>query len=255
MYYTQQESWHKKRCSSLHMDHLGPMDATCKQYKHILAMVDGFSKFLWLFPTKSTGAEEVVRNLNIWSQTFGSPVRIISDKGPAFTSQLFQDWCNENVVDHILTTTGVPRGNGQIERVNRSILSVIAKLSAEDTTKWYKFEGEVQKALNSSVHSSTKSTPFEVTFGIRMKTNICSRVNDMLQEEIIENYNINRQQLRDAVKQQIIEAQKKYKFNFDKHRKQSSLYGVSDLVAIKRTQFVAGRKSASEYLGPYKVDK
>lgn len=50
--------------NTLHVDHLGPMDSTSKHYKYIFAMVDGFSKFVWLYPTKSTGAEEVIRRLN-----------------------------------------------------------------------------------------------------------------------------------------------------------------------------------------------
>ena len=48
---------------TLHVDHLGPMDSTSKLYKYIFAVVDGFSKFVWLYPTKSTNAAEVVRNL------------------------------------------------------------------------------------------------------------------------------------------------------------------------------------------------
>ena len=31
-----------------HLDHVGPMEATHKQYNHILVVVDGFSNFVWL---------------------------------------------------------------------------------------------------------------------------------------------------------------------------------------------------------------
>lgn len=44
---------------TLHLDHLGPMDATSKQYRYILTMVDGFSKFVWHYPTRTTNTEEV----------------------------------------------------------------------------------------------------------------------------------------------------------------------------------------------------
>jgi len=60
-------------------DHLGPMDATGKQYKYIFAMVDSFTKFIWLSPTKTTSCEETLKK-------FGNPVRIVSDRGSAFTA-------------------------------------------------------------------------------------------------------------------------------------------------------------------------
>lgn len=240
---------------TLHIDHLGPMDATSKLYKHIFAAVDAFSKFVWLFPTKSTGAEEVVKNLKIWSDVFGYPLRIISDKGSAFTSNIFSDFCKDNNIEHVLITTGVARGNGQIERVNRSIISIIAKLSSDDTSKWYKYVNQVQKAINSCVHSTTKYSPFEIMFGVKMNSTVSDNVLNMLQEELIADFNKEREDLRADAKQQIMKAQQQYKLNYDKKCKQQSDYQINDLVAIKRTQFVAGKKLASEFLGPYKVTK
>ncbi|KAH8409637.1 hypothetical protein KR215_004167, partial [Drosophila sulfurigaster] len=95
------------------------MDVTTKQYKHIFAIVDGFTKFVWLYPTKTTSSEEVLQKLRNWSDVFGNPCRIISDRGSAFTSAAFESYVKENGIEHIWSTTGVPRGNGQVERVNR----------------------------------------------------------------------------------------------------------------------------------------
>ncbi|XP_068140073.1 uncharacterized protein [Drosophila tropicalis] len=161
----------------------------------------------------------------------------------------------ENRVEHILTTTGVARGYGQIERVNRSILAVISKLSAEESSKWYKYVPQVQKALNSQVHASTKVSPFELMFGTKMCAQAGDRVLCLINEEFINNFNAERESLRDEAKKNILEAQMTYKRNFDKGRKQYHGYLLGDLVAIKRTQFVAGRKLASCSLGPYEVTK
>lgn len=35
-----------------HVDHLGPMISTVKQYKCLLIVVDAFTKFTWIYPTK-----------------------------------------------------------------------------------------------------------------------------------------------------------------------------------------------------------
>ncbi len=106
------------------------MDSSLKQYKYIFALVDGFLKFVWIYTTKSTGADEVLKKMEEWSNVFRNPSRIITDRGVAFTSGAFRDYANG--FEHVLTTTGVARGNGQVERINRSILSIIFKLSTED---------------------------------------------------------------------------------------------------------------------------
>ncbi|XP_037931375.1 uncharacterized protein LOC119666164 [Teleopsis dalmanni] len=69
------------------------------------------------------------------------------------------------------------------------------------------------------------------------------------------NYDKDRQELRAKAKDGIIAAQNAYKKQFDSKRKQENVYNLGDLIAIKRTQFGAGRKLASEYVGPYKVTK
>ncbi|XP_033170526.1 uncharacterized protein LOC117147645 isoform X3 [Drosophila mauritiana] len=238
---------------TLHIDHLGPMDSSAKQYKYILATVDAFSKFVWLFPTKSTGQEEVVKRLTDWSNIFGFPKRIVSDKGTAFTSGAFEQFMSSHNVEHVCTTTGVARGNGQIERVNRLILAIISKLSSDEPSKWYKYVPEVQKAINCHVHSSLKLSPFEVMFGTKMYTRVEDRLLELLQEEVVCQFNEDRYEMRQLVKRNIEQAQKDYKRNYDKKRRAEYKYKAGDLVAIKRTQFVAGRKMASGYLGPYEV--
>lgn len=47
---------------------------------------------------------------------FGNPRRIISDRGIAFTSHDFQNYCKDESIEHALITTGVPRTNGQAKR-------------------------------------------------------------------------------------------------------------------------------------------
>ncbi|XP_051864342.1 uncharacterized protein LOC127566354 [Drosophila albomicans] len=64
-----------------------------------------------------------------------------------------------------------------------------------------------------------------------------------------------RQKQREEARRNIEQTQQVYKRNFDKKRWLEQTYKIGDLVAIKRTQFVAGRKLASEYLGPYEITK
>ena len=86
-------------------------------------------------PNKTTNAKEAIRCQKVWANTFGFQARIRTDKGPAFTSQNFEDFCKRNGFKHVLTTKGVECGNEQIDRVNRVIVSIISKLSHDDPTK------------------------------------------------------------------------------------------------------------------------
>lgn len=113
-----------------HLDYLGPLPSTKKKYHHILVIIDAFTKFVWLYPTKSTSTAEVFDRLIQQSTVFGNPGRIISDRGTAFTSQDFQTYCKDEGIEHSTIVTGVPRGNGQVERINRVLIPLLTKLSA-----------------------------------------------------------------------------------------------------------------------------
>ena len=108
-----------------HADHLDPIPSTKKSYRHIFAVVDAFTKFVWLYATKSTSSDEAINHLRKQSTIFGNPRRIISDRGTCFTSESFENYCKEERVRHVLVTTGVPRANGQIERINRILIPLI----------------------------------------------------------------------------------------------------------------------------------
>ncbi|GBM13881.1 Pro-Pol polyprotein [Araneus ventricosus] len=122
-----------------HVDHLGTLESTNKNYKHILCVIDSFTKFVWLYPTKSTSSHEVISKLELQKSVFGNPRRIISDKGRAFNFKEFGDYCSSESIQHLSVTTGLPRANGQVERLNSTIIAVISKLSKDEPTKWFKF--------------------------------------------------------------------------------------------------------------------
>ncbi|KAH8338615.1 hypothetical protein KR074_001174 [Drosophila pseudoananassae] len=88
-----------------------------------------------------------------------------------------------------------------------------------------------------------------------MNNNPTNRILQLLDEEMYSNFDEQRQQLRKDAKIEIQRAQDSYKKYYDLRRKPEVNYKVGDLVAIRRTQFIAGRKLAGEYLGPYEISK
>lgn len=215
--------------STYHIDHLGPLKSTSKNYKHILAVIDSFTKFVWLYPVKSTTSKEVILKLELQKSMFGNPGCIISDRGTAFTSSEFEDYCTEENIQHAKITVSLPRANGQIERINRTIIPVLAKMSIEEPTKWY-------------TH-------------IPKKTQDDIKMRDILEKEMISDFEDDRQRLRDEAKKQIEKVQQENRKQYNLRRRQPKKYQINDLVAIKRTQLGPGLKLRSNYLGPYRIVK
>lgn len=238
-----------------HLDHVGPMELTKKKYNHILVVVDAFSKFTWLYPSKNTASDFVVECLKKQSSVFGNPKRIISDRGTAFTSHLFKEYCESEGIQHLLIATGVPRGNGQVERIHKIIVPMLTKLCYEDPNCWYKHVERVQQAINNTPPRSTKFSPFRILTGLEMRVPDIPQIKDLLDELSVEEIDVSREEVRKEARLNIEKIQQENKKNFNSKRKEDSQYRVDQLVAIKRTQFGAGLKLKPKYLGPYKILK
>lgn len=111
--------------STLHIDHLEPLEKTENGYKHIFLLVDAFTKFAILKPTKTTKTSKVIKILTSLFKIFGTPKRIISDRGTCFTSEEFQKYCGEYETMHVKVAVQTPRANGQVERYNRTVIPML----------------------------------------------------------------------------------------------------------------------------------
>ncbi|GFT33138.1 hypothetical protein TNCV_1264961 [Trichonephila clavipes] len=220
--------------STYHVEFIGPLSSTNKSYQHIFTVVDALTKFTWLYPVKTVSAESALEKLKQQQKTFGNPITIISDRGSAFISKLFNDYCDEENIQHLQTTTGVPRGNRQVERIHRTLIPVLTKLSLDDSTKWYKYVNRLQRILNSTMCRSTKWTPFELLVGTKMRNKEDILIKDLLLEEMAKELLEQREFLRNDAKKNIETLQSENRNTCNKR----------SLVAIhtQRTQFGAGLK-------------
>lgn len=206
-----------------------------------------------IYPVKSTDADEVIKKLELQREVFGNPFRIIADKAGAFRSKALEDYCKDNNIVRHLITTGVPRGNGQVERLNRVIIAMLTRLSINDPKQWFKFVNQLQTTINSTVTRSTGSTPFELLVGVKMRTKEDVELANQLDESLRQDFCENRQQQRQLAKSNIAKIQEENKKTYNRNRKEAIKYKVGDLVAIKHTQFGVGRKLCPKFLGPYEV--
>lgn len=129
--------------------------------------MDGFTKFLRLYPVRSTSTKEVCCALQKYFNYYSRPRRIISDRGTCFTSNEFKVFLHENNIEHIQTAVSSPQANGQVERVNRIILSMLSKVTEPIAhANWSTKLSEIEFGINNSVHATTKETPSRLLFEV-----------------------------------------------------------------------------------------
>lgn len=148
---------------TLHIDHFGPLE-TSKGYKHILIIIDAFTKYVWLMPTKTTNTREVEKCLLSLFNIFGFPQRIVSDRGSCFTSQDFDDLISRLKIKHVQVAVASPWANGQVERANRFLKSTLAK-TTHDANEWQNKLNDVQYILNNTYHKSVNTSPSKLLLG------------------------------------------------------------------------------------------
>ncbi|GFS68271.1 uncharacterized protein TNCV_5028701 [Trichonephila clavipes] len=72
-------------------------------------------------------------------------------------------------------------------------------------------------------------------------------------EEMVEELQEQRNQLRQDAKRNIQKIQAENKRTYDRKLKKAPGYQIGDLVAIQRTQFGSGFKLRPKFIGPYKI--
>lgn len=238
----------------VHVDHLGPFPKSAKGNIHILAVIDGFTKFVILRPVKSTNAKITIQHLNDVFRLFGNPKVLISDQGSTFTCNKFEEFCDRNTIRHVLNAVATPRANGQVERLNRTILGALLASTPEER-KWDETVTDVQFAINNVPCKTTGKTPSELLYGYRPRSGSDAALIDEVSKSAALVVDI--VQLREEASQKTAEAQLKAKAIYDRKRKKPRSYKIGDLVAIEKFEPNPGasRKLMPPYTGPMVIKK
>jgi len=222
---------------TLQIDHFGPLQETSGRYKHVLVIIDAFTRFTWLVAVKSTATKEVVKQLRNIFFTFGKPFNVVTDRGTAFTSREFAGFLEEHAVEHRLVAVAAPWANGAVERVNRFLKSTMTKLISSPS-EWGKEISYVQYVVNNTYHSTIKSTPAKLMLGIDQCCHGDARFAQFV--ETLKGVDTDLGAVRDQARDQAVvttEAIRNYNKTYtDTHAKKPSIYNQGDYVMIRNTR-------------------
>ena len=149
----------KKPWEKVFIDHIGPLPRSTKGNKYILTIIDAFSKFVILVPTKNTKATTSISVLTkqVFS-LFGPPKFIVSDNVSHFRSYEFKDFCLDFGIQHIFTSPYYPKPS-HAERANKNVKIALRIFHNQNQQRWDENLHWFQISFNSALHESTGTTP------------------------------------------------------------------------------------------------
>lgn len=139
----------------------------CKNgYEYILVVMDHFTRFAQAYATRNKSAKTVVQHVfGDFALKFGFSEKIHHDMGREFENHLMDQLQEVCGVRGSHTTPYHPMGNGQVERFNRTLLSMLRTLSDTKKADWKRSLSKVVHAYNCTRSEATGFSPYYLLFG------------------------------------------------------------------------------------------
>ncbi|KAJ0661910.1 putative nucleotidyltransferase, Ribonuclease H [Helianthus annuus] len=241
------------------MDLVTGLPKTLKKNDAIWVVVDRLTKSAHFLPIQEKYSasrlaeifqKEIVR-------LHGTPVSIVSDRDPRFTSQFWKGFKRAWGTKLKYSTAFHPQTDGQSERTIQTLEDMLRACALEWTGNWDEYICLVEFAYNNSWHASIDMAPFELLYGRKCRAPICW---NEVGEEVIEGPELVRitNEKVDLAKQKLKEARSRQKSYADRHRRELE-FAPGDHVFLKVSprkgvhRFGLKGKLSPRFIGPFEV--
>ena len=149
------------------VDVLGPfVSATGSGNKYVLVYCDHLTRWVETVAFRRNDSAVMARVLveRIMCR-HGAPRVLLSDRGRPFMSALAREVYRLLRVKKVSTAAYKPQTNGLVERFNRTLAEMLSKYVNSKHTDWDRYLPYVTFAYNTTVHTSTKYSPFYLLYG------------------------------------------------------------------------------------------
>lgn len=226
----------------------------------ILVIVDRFSKGVHLGALTSHFTAFKVANLflNIVCKLHGFPWSIISDRDPVFVSSFWRELFRLSGTTLRMSMAYHPQTDGQTEVMNCTIEQYLRSFVHHNPADWYKFLDLAEWSYNTSQHSGTEFTPYEVTYG-KPHPAISDYLKGSSKNDAVDTMLVTRGTIYATLRKKLLKAQENMKLLADRKRRDVQ-YEVGQLVYVRlrphrqhslRDQTI--NKLTKLYFGPFPI--
>ena len=226
--------------------------------RHILTMVDEFSKFAMAVPIPDKSGQTVAKAfIKHWFSIFGMPQRWHSDQGTDTDAAVAQYLATILNCQKSRTPAYSPQANGACEAFNKLLgESIKMQLAHSDLKTWPILIPFLTSAYNATTHSKTECSPNEVTFGRNPSNQIIPVVDFehpiITRSQYLTTIRLAQQYFWDITSKNIL----KYRRQREPEELKLNPYEVGDFVFIKKAPDPnEPKKAGTKYEGPYRVLK
>lgn len=140
--------------------------ASRRNNKVVITAIDIFTKYITAKAVEHLNAPTATDFLNEYIGYFGIPKKVKTDNARDFCGVLFKETLEALSIQHKLSTPGHPQGNAVVERAIQTLQDRISStITGENAQDWDVLLPSIVYSINTSVHTSTKYTPYELLFG------------------------------------------------------------------------------------------
>lgn len=148
------------------LDIVGPLPTDVQNHKYVLTIQCELTKFVEAYPLADKETETVSKSfVESFILRFGIPQVIATDKGTEFLSNLFGDVCKILGITKLNSTAYHHETLGAIENSHKDLGNYLRIRLLKDAINWSTWLQYWCFSYNTTVHSETKYTPFELVFG------------------------------------------------------------------------------------------
>ena len=149
------------------VDFVSGFTPTARKHTAICVICDRFTRMMHAETCKdhATAKETAKIMIKRLFADHGCPRVIISDRGTQFDSELWRHFWNMLGTRVHLATTHHPQTNGLTERINRTLIGLIRKVTQQKPRDWDEQLPLLEFAYNQTLNATTGIAPFEAQQG------------------------------------------------------------------------------------------
>lgn len=238
------------------LDVVGPLDKDINNYVYILTIQCELSKYIEAYPLYSKTSIEIAKSfVDNFILRYGIPKEIATDRGTEFLSSTVKEVCKLLHINQLQSTAYHHQSIGALENSHKHLGNYLRIQTDNHPDAWSTWLPYWCFSYNTSVHTETKFTPYELVFGKKciLPSNLSSGHVDPLYN--YDSYPLElkyRLQLtQKEARNNLIASKTNRKTKYDRNLN-PVYYKPNDLVLVKNE---TGNKFQSIFSGPYKVIK